>query len=314
MAGSPSLAVGRTGVPFIAFQTLGKTTVMSFTGTNWDPIGSPGFANSYVISLALHPRLDLPYLAFSGTNDNLKTTLMAYNGTGWAKVGASSFSAMNVQIVSLQLDPSGVPYVACQDYAVVAGQGLQRAVVWVYKGTWAPVGGNSSGFSAGTASFISLALHPSTALPYVAFRDESVSGQATVMMHTGTSWVVIGKPGISAGQASYISLALHPVTGAPVVAYRDAIVNGAVVYTANSTGWWTQLGAGGSGQWMMPELSHEHSWIGGVVFKLTCRAITPLFTCRQHSIWSYLCQSDTASNHWDSLCCVLQRLFQCVFF
>lgn len=294
--------MGSMGVPYIAFQVAGKATVMSFTGSLWANIGTAGFASSYGISLALHPSSNLPYLAFPGINDNLKTTLMAYNGTDWMTVGTPSFSAINVQIVSLQLDQLGRPYVACQAYVVESGQGVQRAILWVYDGAWAPVGGNFSGFSAGTASYISLALHPSTTLPYVAYGDASVSGRATVMTYTGAKWVVVGKPGMSAGTADSISLALHPVTGAPLVACRDTVVNGAVVYTVNATGWWTQLG---SGQWI-PELCPFMSLVATIASarQLALLSTSPLLP-RSNFIGSSRCQPNTASNHWTSLRCGL---------
>ena len=44
---------------------------------------------------------------------------------------------------------------------------------------WFSVG--SAGFSAGAATYLSLAMHPTTGAPYVAYRDGNHSNKATVM-------------------------------------------------------------------------------------------------------------------------------------
>ena len=273
---------------------------MAFTGSNWVPIGTPGFASAPVISLALHPSFGNPYLAFSGSNNNLMVTLMAYNGTGWATVGAPSFSASSVETLSLKLDRSGVPYVACQGYY------YRQAIVWVYNGTWKPVGSDNRGFSMGTVDSISLALHPSTALPYVAYSEGSLAGRATIKAYNGSSWVVVGGPGLSTGEASSISLALHPVTGAAVLAYHDS-TDGNVVYSANASGGWIQLGPG---SWS-PGLWDPCRWtIVCQVVWLDDRAhiCTPL----RRLTWNGR-QPITASNHRASLRCG-NRIKQRVFF
>ena len=93
---------------------------------------------------------------------------------------------------------------------------------------WSSVG--SAGFSAGQADWTSLALHPTTGAPYVAYTDGGNSYKATVMTFSGTAWSAVGSAGFSTGTATYTSLALRPTT--LFVAYNDGTaLNKATVAT-----------------------------------------------------------------------------------
>jgi len=82
---------------------------------------------------------------------------------------------------------------------------------------WETVG--TAGFSAGTASYTSLAIYNGT--PYVAYQDYENADKATVMkLNTaGTGWETVGTAGFSTGTAYYTSLAIY--NGTPYVAYGD---------------------------------------------------------------------------------------------
>jgi len=80
---------------------------------------------------------------------------------------------------------------------------------------WSAVG--SAGFSAGTATSISLAFEPD-GTPYVAYQDGGNGGKATVMNYSADPWAVAGSAGFSVGIASSASLAFAP-DGTPYVAY-----------------------------------------------------------------------------------------------
>jgi hypothetical protein len=84
-------------------------------------------------------------------------------------------------------------------------------------GSWQVVG--SAGFSAGAAYYTSLAIDPSSGIPYVAYEDGANANKDTVMEYTLGSWSVVGSAGISAGTAQYISLAAS--SGILYVAYED---------------------------------------------------------------------------------------------
>jgi Bacterial Ig-like domain (group 3)/Divergent InlB B-repeat domain len=166
----------------------------------------------------------------------------------WANVGTAGFSASYANLTSLSFAPDGTPYVAYQD----AGNG-SKATVMKYTGTgasgWTSVG--SAGFSAGIPSIsgtISLSFAPD-GTPYVAYRDSSNSGKATVMKYTGTGatgWTPVGLS-FSSAIANSTSLSFAP-DGTPYVAYQDAF-NGSkatvMKYTGTGATGWTSVGSAG---------------------------------------------------------------------
>ena len=93
------------------------------------------------------------------------------------------------------------------------------------------------------ARYISLALHPTTGAPYVAFVDSANSYKATVITFNGSDWSTVGTAGFSAGGADWISLALHPTTGAPYVAFHAELQN--ITVMAFHNGAWSTVGSAG---------------------------------------------------------------------
>lgn len=108
---------------------------------------------------------------------------------------------------------------------------------------WQNVG--TAGFSAGQAEYTSLALDPG-GTPYIAYRDASNDGKATVMMFDGSSWAAVGSRGFSAGEASYIDLAVDD-GGTPYVAFLDHSNWRATVMAFDGTSWGLVGAAGFSG-------------------------------------------------------------------
>jgi hypothetical protein len=80
-----SLALDSSDTPYVAFQEEGyasnvsKATVMTFDGSNWVNVGSPGFSAGveYYTSLALDSS-DTPYVAYEDGGFADKATVMAY--------------------------------------------------------------------------------------------------------------------------------------------------------------------------------------------------------------------------------------------
>ena len=213
----------------------------------WKKVGSAAFLGSSVwfISLALHPKTGMPYVAYSDYEDPHSDNFLAvitYNGSTWNTLGSANVSASKASYVSLALHPTTfAPFVAFMDH-----NNSQKATVMTFNGgKWSPVG--NAGFSVDWAFFTSLAMHPTTYAPYVAFMDygKDLAGQATVMTFNGKAWVNVGSPGFSAGPAEFIFLAMHPSTGAPFVAYSDhGNSQKATVMTFNGKQWLTVGHAG----------------------------------------------------------------------
>lgn len=101
-------------------------------------------------------------------------------------------------------------------------------------GSWKVVG--TSGFSAGTAVYLSMAISLSGA-PLLAFKDYGNAAKSTVMTFDGSQWTSLGAAGFSPGEVWFPSLALDPA-GQPYVGFEDAGNSfGATVMTYNGTDW-----------------------------------------------------------------------------
>ena len=245
-----------TGAPYVAYVDGGnsqKATVRTFDGTAWSNVGSAGFSagQATYTSLALHPTTGAPYVAYSDYANSQKATVMTFDDGGdWMSVGNAGFSAGRADYISLALHPTTyAPYVAYIDY----GTSTRPTVMTFANSAWSTVGtaGISAGigpYTSGMAQYTSLALHPTTGAPYVAYYDNSIQQIRVVTFDGSTNWNTVGSAGFSDWIAVYISLVIHPTTGAPWVAYRD-VANSyrATVKTFNGSNWNTVGSAGFSG-------------------------------------------------------------------
>ena len=225
-----------TSAPFVAYSDVGQSnraTVKTYSQGGWSIVGVAGFSDDKAdyTSLALHPTTGVPYVAyqdwFGGTG---KATVMMFSSGAWSPVGVPRFSPLQAVHPTLALDRTGAPVVAYSD----SSNNGKATVMTLRNNVWSPVG--NSGFSSGKAGTLSLALHPASGAPYVAFRDESLNagyGNATVMTFNGTHWPSLGSPGSASDwlpQPSNIythniytlSLALNPSTGAPYLAFVES--------------------------------------------------------------------------------------------
>lgn len=86
--------------------------------------------------------------------------------------------------------------------------------------------------------YVSLAVHPKSGEPYVAFSDSKNSDKASVLRFNGSAWVKVGKVGFSAGSIRHPSLAFHPKSGELYITYQDMENGGtATVMHFNGNDW-----------------------------------------------------------------------------
>jgi len=224
-----------------AFPDLSSSS--SFPTKVWQFVGSPNISVGTVgdIGIAASPGgvLCVVYQDWGPG----KATAMQFVGGSWTTMGSAGFSANGISTPSVAYSSAGVPYVVYQDSSSLAANAMQ------FNGTsWVQVG--LSGFSSGSASMTSLAIDPTTGVPYAAYSDggASPSGATTVMKYTG-NWALVPAAGrgFSGGGASYTSIAIDN-TGRPYVGYSDANQgNSATVMMFNGVSWATVGSAGFAG-------------------------------------------------------------------
>ncbi|MDX2188359.1 MAG: T9SS type A sorting domain-containing protein, partial [Bacteroidota bacterium] len=153
----------------------------------------------------------------------------------WYPVGSVGISAGSAHYQSLEISPSGAPYVAYQDGA----NGNKTTVLSFNGSNWGAVG--SVGISTKSSACQSLAISPS-GVPYVAYAEVLITTfitgfKTTVLSFNGSNWGAVGGVGTSEGYLTYQSLAISP-SGVPYVAYQDD-VNGfkTTVLSFNGSNW-----------------------------------------------------------------------------
>ncbi|MEO9872706.1 MBG domain-containing protein [Ekhidna sp.] len=231
------IAINSSDVPYVAFRdedegSDGKTTIMRFNGTAWEPVGNTGFSSSTAQSQSLKfDSNDVPYVAHIDSDvDNgifSSVSVMTLNGTTWENVGVPLFSNQSSGQVNLALDSDDVPYVAFRD-----GGTSNKTTVMKYDGSaWAVVG--LAGISVGNTFSISISLD-SYDVPHVAFSDGGNSGMASVMKFNGTTWGNVGVSGFSAGSSESIYIDIDDNDN-PYVVYVDNDNNSRITLAANLT-------------------------------------------------------------------------------
>jgi hypothetical protein len=175
-----SLKIDSNDTVYVAFSDHSlslKATVKKFENLNWVGVGSAGFSDAGVSYTALgFDSTDTPYLAFRDSARSGKATLMKFVSSNWVAVGSEGFSDGDAKFTSLAMDSDDAPYVAFQDVA-----NDNKATVMKFNGSdWTAFGGK--GFSDDTVTLgqTSLGVTSNNEL-YLAFRDESINGEATVM-------------------------------------------------------------------------------------------------------------------------------------
>ena len=149
-------------------------------------------------------------------------------GIGAIRNGGSAINAGHVRVFDVTPPPAPTVSINNGDSAVLCGidsiyltttftdatsfqwRNLDSAD-WLVEG--------NAGFSAGIASYLSLAVDNS-GTPYVAYRDEGVGNKTTVQKFDGSNWVNVGSPSFSVGATFDHSIAIDS-TGTPYVVYRD---------------------------------------------------------------------------------------------
>lgn len=223
-----SLAVDPSGSPYVSFKDLangGKATVKKYSGGSWSAVGAVGFTAPVTATSIAIDNAGTPYLSCVEDYFNAGR-VYKFNGAGWERMnmGAAITNLPGHPEKKLVMD-GDTAY-----FAYVAGRiGVRKLV----GDTWTTLGSDT--FSASSPSSLSMAVKGGTV--FVAYRDPSVSGKATVMKYNGSGWSALGGLGISAGAASTTDIAVDS-SGTPYLVYSDAANgNKATVLRHNGSAW-----------------------------------------------------------------------------
>lgn len=176
-----------TKLPYVAFRDNDAATVMRYTGSAWENVGSPRFKNIRGIApIAFNPSTNEPYVGVNDADNFNRATVMKFDGSSWQPVGSEGFTSgsIGLSFPSLSFNPTtNEPYFAFTD----GGNGEKTTVAYYDENNdddanggldtsgakWKAVG--NVGFGDGVQGlFPSLVFNPFTKEPYVAFVDVSV--------------------------------------------------------------------------------------------------------------------------------------------
>jgi hypothetical protein len=222
LASYASLAISPADVPYITYRdgnNANKATVMSYNGTAWTVVGTPGISTGEVkFNNMGFDKAGDPICMFSDKKAVPAYGIVAKEFTGgvWTAIGTNSaaMSGTYCYYVSMAIANDTV-YAAFQDSAY--HMSVMKCAI-SSSATWVKVG--PSNITGDTAAYISIAVDKNN-VPYVAFSDYRKAQGLTVMKYIGGSWQILDTENISGGQVSYPSIQIDPTTNMPVVAYSN---------------------------------------------------------------------------------------------
>lgn len=257
-AGSPQyldLAVDN-GTPYVAYKDAAngeKCTVMKFNGGNWITVGNAGFTEGIARDQSLAVANGQPYVAFTDAHNSNKPRVMTFNGTTWEYVG---------DVVS-----NGASYGTsiCVADSIIYVAYVGAGYTYLHKfadSTWSQVGFYPA--SIGSAPDVDMAIHPTSGLPYLVYKDNYNFGKATVVKPTSNGgWDNVGTMGFSTNQVSTTRIAFKD--DIPYVSFRDVATDKITVMKYE--GGWTVVGSEGfsAGSIATPDIA-IHNGIAHVAY------------------------------------------------
>lgn len=210
-------------------------TTESYVITRWKIVGESNFSTgqSNYIDIAFHPTTSEPYVSYTDYETvSYRATVKKFNGTSWESVGTDGFTPSRADGTQIAFNPiTNEPY--------VVGGYSYGTVMRYTSSTWTSVGSTITGASGSSPRIYSLAFHPTSTEPYLAFSDYSGgrNGKITVKRFDGSSWVSVGSEGFSDVEVARIQLKFQPVTMVPYVVYKRASAGTPVVERFNGSDW-----------------------------------------------------------------------------
>ena len=195
--------------------TVSKSNaVPSFSGSEWEFVGSAKFAKSQFAKNYAKIKVDaydIPWVIFVETSI---VSVLKFNGIDWEQVGAGGIAdGINISYTDITFDSNNAPFICFTDKV-----GSERFLrVLSFDGTkWNDVG---SSVSAGYMSYNSLAFDNNGVL-HIAYSDYNFEGKAVVKKYNGTNWVNVGTQGFTPSLATNIELVFDS-SNTPHISFID---------------------------------------------------------------------------------------------
>ena len=244
---NPSIAINANGVPTVSFFIsqfprirafkLNESTWQTLQGSGDGAVVNSGFPSFNSMVLDDEGR---PNVVFRDPGAGGKASVRRFRDDNWENLGPAGFSTGGVRHCKIGKSHDGTLYVFYHDAATT---GLaDKAVVKKWTGTdWVLVG--TEGFSPGAALPLSISFHGD--IPFVSYKDETLTSQTVVSKFNGTDWERVNEPAsFSGGNAASFALASH-TDGTKYLAYRDLQSSNKVTVKKWSGTAWQTLGVAG---------------------------------------------------------------------
>lgn len=118
---SLSIAVGTTGIPFVAYKdgyNSGKATVMKYDG-GWTAVGSAGLTSAPIGQITVSVLGEnTPFMVYKDSSASDRATAMRFDGSTWRYLGSAGLSPGTADYLGLALDSMGNTFVAFRDGSV----------------------------------------------------------------------------------------------------------------------------------------------------------------------------------------------------
>lgn len=252
------ISIDGNGIPYVGIRdSLNRATVIRYSGTQWQVVGSSGFTpeNSGEYSLGVSPA-NIPYVFFSDKGVNRKGTVLKFNGTSWEAVGPRGFSLANIIFTRIVFGSSGTPFLAYVD-----AEGCKILRFAASSASWEPVGNLNVHSEGGYPVNLFMSSRDSL---FVSMTTMESGGKGHVFKFNGSTWESVGDAAFESGVATMFKLA-STSEGDKYIAFVDKTNGDRLTFKGLKDNKWVPMGpaafpsfAGGMSRLILDSLGVVH--------------------------------------------------------
>ncbi|WP_225988113.1 T9SS type A sorting domain-containing protein [Rufibacter sp. LB8] len=215
-----TFTVSAEGIPYIGYQEYenGNLTVWRLQGTTWENLGNKIFYPENNAHLALDKN-SIPYIAYQDRSQFYgplyhKPLVQKFNGLTWDVVGGVPLSDKVGYVESLEVDPSGVPYVLFEERHLINDNYTYTSVIKRFNGAkWEEFNPEIPVNETFLAHDLAL---DAKGTPFVLYKNGGSDNKPSVVRYNGLVWEQVGTKDFSDFANGYLQLDVSPA-GIPFV-------------------------------------------------------------------------------------------------